>query len=261
MAGTTVRDIRVVQKAVESIPDIDRILKETYAAMDPVYRDRAWVRRNFSQAILRTESAAFELYKKYEDLAVVNLTSAWIKAHAQDLEGLYAQHLDNSVTTYLTEVLKRFTPVARKFEFILSQKRKSRGGLSFERLMKTQLELAGIPCEVPSGSTKKRLKRIDIVVPNQEIGLKTPDKAYFISCKRTLRERWKQSIPEREPSWRVYLATTDDSLPEDKAKEIHQLGMIAYVRDELKSQQHLSEKQWIRRLSDLPRDLRLGQKK
>jgi hypothetical protein len=63
------------------------------------------------------------------------------------------------------------------------------------------------------------------------------------------------TIPEREPSWPVYLVIIDDSLPEDKADEIHQLGMIAYVRDELKDERHLSTRSWIRPLSTLPKDL------
>lgn len=111
-------------------------------------------------------------------------------------------------------------------------------------------------CEKPKGrEPRKVLKRIDGVVPNQETALSTPDKAFFLSCKRTLRERWKQTIPERKPAWRVFLLTIDDELSEDKAKEIDQLGIIAYVKDELKDQSHLRDKDWIRKLSDLPRDL------
>lgn len=32
-------------------------------------------------------------------------------------------------------------------------------------------------------------------------------------------------------------------------------GMIVYVRDELKNEDYLAQKPWVRRLSDLPKDL------
>lgn len=60
-----------------------------------------------------------------------------------------------------------------------------------------------IPCEKHNKGAKK-LKLIDIVVPNQTIALAETDKAYFISCKSTLCERWKQAIIERK-NRRVYL--------------------------------------------------------
>jgi len=78
----------------------------------------------------------------------------------------------------------------------------------------------------------------------------------FLSVKRTLRERWKQAIPERKPGWRVFLITIDEELSIGKADEINSLGMILYVRDELACKASLENKPWIRRLSDLPKDIK-----
>jgi len=47
-------------------------------------------------------------------------------------------------------------------------------------------------------------------------------------------------------------------LPEGKAREIDELGMIVYVRDELKGKDYLTKKPWVRKLSDLPKDLRFS---
>jgi hypothetical protein len=52
-----------------------------------------------------------------------------------------------------------------------------------------------------------------------------------------------------------FLITIDDHLPESKANEANRLGMIVYVRDELKEQKHLQHKTWVRKLSDFPKDL------
>lgn len=35
-------------------------------------------------------------------------------------------------------------------------------------------------------------------------------------------------------------------MPEDKAEEIDNLGIIAYVKDEVKARRHLADENWIR---------------
>ena len=42
----------------------------------------------------------------------------------------------------------------------------------------------------------------------------------------------------------------------EKADEINSLGMIVYVTDELKDKSSLMPKTWIRKLSDLPKDIK-----
>ena len=118
------------------------------------------------------------------------------------------------------------------------------------------LNLAGVPCEEPHKETKKILKRIDLVSPDAETARLTPDKSIFIAIKRTLRERWKQVVPEHMKGARLYLVTINGKLPEDKAKEIRETGMVVYVRDELKEKPHLKNKPWVRKLSDLPKDIK-----
>jgi hypothetical protein len=141
-------------------------------------------------------------------------------------------------------------------EFRAGQKRKARGGGTFQIAIEYLLREIKIPCEKPTGKYAKILKRIDLIVPDQKTAIERPDQAYFISAKRTLRERWKQTIPERKPSWRVFLITIDEELSIEKADEINSLGMILYIQDELKSKPFLKDKFWIRSLSDLPKDIK-----
>jgi hypothetical protein len=110
--------------------------------------------------------------------------------------------------------------------------------------------------EIPTGEYRERLRRIDIVIPNSVEALENPDKAVFITCKRTLRERWRQEVPAVGPNQRVYLLTLDEELSQEKANEIRNLGLIVYVRDDLK-QSRFSSKSWVRKLSDLPKDISL----
>ncbi len=69
--------------------------------------------------------------------------------------------------------------------------RKTRGGKIFEKVILKILNLIDIKFEIPKGKKREELRRIDLVVPSIEVGIKTPDKAIFLTCKRTLRERWK----------------------------------------------------------------------
>ncbi|MBC7328374.1 hypothetical protein H5T87_09735 [bacterium] len=149
-----------------------------------------------------------------------------------------------------------FAFLVQALEKDLGNMRKSRGGRTFEKLVLRLLGAMGVPCEFPRGHAKERLRRIDIVIPSTQVALETPDRAFFLACKRTLRERWRQEVPLAQPNQRVYLITIDEELPESKAREIKERGLIAFVRDDLKERNHLKGNAWIRRLSDLPKVLK-----
>lgn len=134
--------------------------------------------------------------------------------------------------------------------------RKARGGKTFEKVVLRLLAFIDIKGESPTGNAKEELRRIDIVIPSIEIATKTPDRAIFLTCKRTLRERWKQEVPQARLNQRIYLLTIDEDLSESKANEINQKGLIAFVRDELTKNPSLQKMPWIRKLSDLPKELK-----
>lgn len=240
---------------MKSIPSVSELLDIALKSLGSDFADKKWLGRNFCQAILTFESTAYDVYLKNEKKAFETMIVDWLKIHAKELQGMYTAHGDQMLNEFLRPLLVKYSPLAIQWEFRSAQRRKARGGKSLEKVLATLLRNVGVQCELPKGKARTTLKRIDLVLPDQQTALSSPDRAHFISCKRTLRERWKQTIPEREPSWRVYLVTLDDNLPEDKADEIHQLGMIAYVPDDLKKERHLSAKEWIRPLSTLPRDL------
>jgi len=138
---------------------------------------------------------------------------------------------------------------------VAGQMRKARGGVTFQKIIQKLLNLAGVPCETPHKETKEVLRRIDLVSPTADVGRNLPDKAIFLAVKRTLRERWKQVVPEQMKGARLYLVTINGKCSADKAQEIKEVGLIAYVPEHLKNQKHLIEKPWVRSLSSLPQDL------
>jgi len=252
--GLPKEDADIVEKFNDVIASSEQIVREGWNFIPTEKREKQYVVNNFSESVVHFEGTAYSAYLSYEKRAFPHVTEMWVNRNRSLIDKLALECKNHS--EFMMRICEPLSPFFGALHTKASQMRKSRGGKAFESIVRFLLNYIGIGCEKPRGKEPRRiLKRIDCVVPNQEIALSTPDKAFFLSCKRTLRERWKQTIPERKPAWRVFLLTIDDELSEDKAQEIDQLGIIAYVRDELKEQSHLNDKGWIRKLSDLPKDL------
>lgn len=253
----SIRDQRIIYQAKQKIPSLQQILKEAIESIkktSPQILTSRYIKAHFSECVTTLEPKAFEVYLDYEEKAFLSTIDVWVSQNERIIRGISEKGLPSS--DFAKEVIKLFYPLVQRLEFESGQTRKARGGRTFELVIEYLLTRIGVSCQRPEGKQPRTiLKRVDLVIPDQTTAIERPDKAFFLSCKRTLRERWKQTIPERKPSWRVFLLTQDEDLPEDKAKEIDQLGMIVYVRDELKNEDYLAQKPWVRRLSDLPKDL------
>jgi hypothetical protein len=264
--GLSEEDAKIVEKFAEKIPSSEEIVKEGWDLLPSEEKEKQYIINHFSKSVINFEKTVYSVYLNYEKQAFPYVTELWISRNKSLIDKLAAEYKEYS--EFIKRVCEPLCPFFGALHMKASQMRKSRGGKAFESIVRSLLNYIGISCEKPYDKMikegrkiikkiegRKVLKRIDAVIPDQQTALSRPDQAFFLSCKRTLRERWKQTIPERKPAWRVFLLTIDDELSEDKAREIDQLGIIAYVRDELKAKGHLVNKDWIRRLSDLPRDL------
>lgn len=177
--------------------------------------------------------------------------SWWQKEYISLLQKKGWSHFKKEVLPKLVEL----SQLVQRLEKDWGNMRKARGGALFQANVQYILTSEGIPCETPTGRRALALGRIDLVVPSMEIAQSHPDKAYFITCKRTLRERWKQEVPQGTANRRFYLITLDESVSSSKAEEIRKMNLIAYVRSSVKAKDE--DKSWIRSLRDLPKDLRV----
>jgi len=252
-----IQDERLIYQARQKVPPLQKILDEAIENIkkaSPQILVPEYIRAHFSECATTLEPKALEIYLHYERKTFLSAIDTWVSQNESVIKSLSEKGLPSS--DFAKEVIKLFYPLVQRLEFRSGQTRKARGGRTFELVIGYLLGKIGVPHQKPKGKQQtKILKRVDLVIPDQITAIERPDKAYFLSCKRTLRERWKQTIPERKPSWRVFLLTLDESLPEGKAREIDELGMIVYVMDELKNKGYLVQKPWVRRLSDLPEDL------
>lgn len=243
---------KIIDEALNTIPAVDHILQQAIKLLKLDVASQEDILKNFEYLIKELESQAFEIYKNYEKEAFEKLIDLWIDQKKEWITSI----VEKKGVEGIKDILADFIELIREMEFRAGQMRKARGGKTFERVVKVLLNLAGIRCEEPHEETRNILKRIDLVSPDAETARLTPDKAIFIATKRTLRERWKQVVPEHMKGARLYLVTINGNITENKAKEIRETGMVVYVPTELKEKPHLKDKPWVRRLSDLPKDIK-----
>lgn len=247
---------KLINTAKAEIPSLERIIDETWKQLN---FQRSFVKNHFGEALISFDAKATEIFRHYERKALIKLAKSWLSIQKEEVKKNFQEILNQEDWDHFIEkasqIFVKFGTLVQKFEKDLGNMRKARGGKTFEKTVLKLLEFIDIKGETPTGRASEQLRRIDIVIPSTEVALETPDKAIFLTCKRTLRERWKQEVPQARLNQRIYLLTIDDSLPENKANEINQKGLIAFVRDELTKIQSLQNMPWIRKLSELPREL------
>lgn len=235
----------IVTTSLEIIPDVDKIVAEAIERLSKTgILTPKKVKTNFSDALATLEKTADTIYRKYELKALENLKK-------QCLGVLGSNSTKEQVLDYTF-------PLVKEFEFRAGQARKTRGGHSFEKAVPLLLQKMLIQCEKPTGDDATNIfRQIDLIAPSVKIAKEKPEQAVYISAKRTLRERWKQVVDEKILGY-VYLITnsTDKKdLTESKCEAIGKHKIILYVPDEMKKLDYLKNKQFVRTLNDLPKDL------
>lgn len=238
----------VIGKAINDIPDNSDIIKETFESLKIRDIPPEDIINNFGKYVLEVQDFAHKLYKDYQNSAFKYVSDEWMKKRKSELK----KCCEVSDIESFKQLNYEFALYSGDLEFRLGQSRRRRGGTAFELIILKLLNISGVPCEQPPQGTG--LKNIDIIAPDASCGLEDPEKALFISAKRTLRERWKQIVQEHIDGTTLYVVTIDERLTENTAKNFKKDGLIAYVRDELKEETHLNHMPWIRPLSDLPFD-------
>lgn len=245
---------KLIEDIIKTIPSVGEIINTTWNYLN---LSKQYVRRNFGEVLMRFDKEATNVFKKYEREAIKELALSWIESRKDEIKReLYEIIEKEDFVERLSQKFVEFAVLVQEFEKILGNMRKARGGKTFEKVLVKLLNYIGIKCETPAGKFKEKLKRVDIVIPSSAVALKTPDKAIFLTCKRTLRERWKQEVPQARLNQRIYLITIDENISESKAREINQKGLIAFIPDKIKMEK-FKGMPWIRKLSDLPKEVKI----
>jgi hypothetical protein len=244
-----------VEEAIKTIPNSVRILNEAIEFLRLKDKGHEEIANNFGKYVIELESTAHQIYMRYEKQAFEKLAEIWITSRRDWVLDI----LKEDQVEGIKRILLEFIPLAINMEFRLSNKRKARGGKTFERIIERLLKLAKVRCEKPKKRDRKEyeeLKNIDMVSPDVKTALEKRDKAIFISAKRTLRERWKQVTYEHLKGARLYLVTINGDISEGTANAMGDAGIIVYVPDEVKEREDLKDKPWIRKISELVKDIK-----
>lgn len=247
---------KLIDNAKKAIPPQKSILDEAFSELKLT---TSQVRKNFGKSLLSIDKTATKIYLSYEKSAIQSIVESWLLSQNDEVRQWFNETVNNKDwDSFIEHATKRFTDFAnivQPFEKVLGNMRKSRGGRTFEDAIIRLVLLLGKPIARPTGKNKDELGKIDLVLPDVETAKKTPDRALFITCKRTLRERWKQEIPTGKSNWRYYLLTIDPDISQGKAEEIHEKSLIAYVLDDVKKNKQIEKMPWIRPLSEFPKEI------
>ncbi len=152
------------------------------------------------------------------------------------------------------------TSFVQEFERRLGQKRKSRGGISLENVVHFLFNYFNFPS---TGAPNHFNQDLEV-----DKWFRCKDGwSIGISCKRTLRERWKQVSQADRGTLSHYkikelwhIITYDKDLSDDKIVRLGEQGQVFYLMDNsetfIKCSNHIGMKNYVRPLSSVINDIR-----
>ena len=232
--------------AKTGIPSTSEIIFESMGQIrrdSPEMLEPDFVRSRFSDALEKVFSVTYETYKRYEENAINSLAETFLSEWSSSLGREKTREM---FRTAVTESIK--------MEKSLSQSRSSRAGSSFEAIVQELLHIIRIPSErVTRGDKRAGLNRIDLVIPDRETAVASPDRTHFLSLKTSLRDRWRRRLFLHNQGQMIHLLTIlqNEVLSNRVAQNIVDHGIFLYVPDRVKDNRFADESR-IRKLSDLP---------
>ena len=203
------------------------------------------IRTSFSDSLETLFETAYKTYQKYAQ---------------EEKEAIISKMVDSLKNdTYTRDdvivMLRKTMADAAKLEMSHKQSRSARAGKSFEIIVKELLDRLDISNEgITKEDKKSGLRRIDLVIPNRDTAIKSPDRTHFLSLKTSLKERWMQVAEEQAQGQRTHLLTLlqNEILSDAVAKKITDRGIFLYVPDRVKNDR-FTDNPRIRGLSEIPR--------
>ena len=189
---------------------------------------------SYSSQFDRSLIIAEELYRSDEKKAF----NAFMQTH----------HVDEarSVSIWLGE---SFDMLGDTFKAMFNS-RMSRAGKTLEYAFAAFLDKLGLlyKRQVPVKG------RVDFVIYGSVNPDSQPTASRIVACKRTLRERWKQIIPEAGTQLRFWVVTIDKDVTQATLADMEQKGVCVVVPAQLK-QSHYADRMNVLTLDDFIADL------
>ena len=145
--------------------------------------DPGYIKTHFSELVSETQTKAYNVYLAHE-----------AKECGRAIRAVFSQHLsENATANDLFKLIEDNFPVLDRFYLSLTQSRRQRAGTAFEAIVSALFKALHYPY-TPQPDLGE--SRPDYVLPSIEWYGKFASDCIIFTCKRTLRERWRQVITE-----------------------------------------------------------------
>ncbi len=213
-------------EAKKNIPSVDSVFESAITkVLGEKSSDAKLIKASFSQLVADCQDEAYTQYLVFEKSAC----GAALKQHV--LKELGANLSGEQVLEF---VANNFGAIDR-FCLSLTQSRRPRAGKTFEMTVSALFESLGYPyTEQPELGDSKP----DYVLPNIEWYKTYASDCIVFTCKRTLRERWRQVVTEGQSGQNFYLATIDEKLSGAELKRMQDRHVKVVVPEKIKTKHY-----------------------
>lgn len=193
---------------------------------EPPY-DVEFIKDNFSSLVSDLQLAAYGHYLKAEREVCGARLAEYVKS----------QMTEASAQNALTTIQKSFF-VFDRFYLSLTQSRRQRAGASFEVVVQTLFRALGYPY---TSQPELSGSRPDFVLPSVGHYQVFATDCIIFTCKRTLRERWRQVVTEGLTGQAFYLATIDEGISVPELSRMKERSVMVVVPDTVKAKFYPSQ--------------------
>lgn len=183
--------------------------------------DVADIKDNFSALVHELQGRAYGLYLEAERRACAPILAEFVAANQ-------SAQADNGQPRSFSDAFF----VLDRFYLSLTQSRRTRAGAAFETVVTTLFEALRYPYTAqPELSGSKP----DFVLPSVAHYEAFATDCLIFTCKRTLRERWRQVVTEGLTGQAFYLATIDENLSVTELERMKGRNVLVVVPATLKT--------------------------
>lgn len=203
-------------KAKRKIPSASEIAEKAIeSALSGKLSDSDYLKSNFSELVSKVQVDAYNIYLTYEKQACGEVLGELIEDELQKTD----------IEMISTAVADRFFALDRFF-LSLTQSRRTRAGKAFEAVVSALFDALGYPHTFQPiiGESQP-----DYVLPSIEHYKNYATDCLIFTCKRTLRERWRQIVTEGMAGQAFFLATIDEKISVNELSRMKSRNVIVVV--------------------------------
>lgn len=206
------------------LPSSREVFEAALAELLPNLDDTESIKRNFSALVFDVQVRAYEKYLEAEGKAV-----------AAALQELIEPRLRGHSAAEVFAFIREHPFVLDRLYLSLTQSRRTRAGRTFELVVTTLFQALSYPY---TAQPELAGSKPDYVLPSLEHYEEYATDCILFTCKRTLRERWRQVVTEGATGQAFYLATIDDRLSQPELARMQQNHVIVVVPAEIKNDRY-----------------------